>query len=99
MANSKISLGNTCYMNATIQALRAVPELRFALSMYAMSHTYENSSVSYFLLLWYFFRLGQNTGLPLPKALYDLYKNMGTTTDSVNPNDFLQALREVRVLL
>ena len=29
-----ISLGNTCYMNATIQALRAVPELQLALGAY-----------------------------------------------------------------
>ena len=26
------SLGNTCYMNATVQALRAIPELQVALS-------------------------------------------------------------------
>lgn len=85
-------------MNATIQALRAVPELRFGLSMYAMNYTYANQFVSYFLLFWSLSRLGQTTELTLPKALYDLYKNMGTTTDSVNPNDFLQALRQVRVL-
>lgn len=85
-------------MNATIQALRAVPELRFGLGIYITNHRYANESVSYFLLLWYFFRLGQTTELPLPKALYDLYKNMSTTTDNVDPNNFLQALREVRVL-
>lgn len=28
-----ISLGNTCYMNATVQALRALPELQAALNM------------------------------------------------------------------
>lgn len=26
------SLGNTCYMNATVQAMRAIPELQAALS-------------------------------------------------------------------
>lgn len=84
-------------MNATIQALRAVPELRFNLGMYAVTQTYAHKSVSYFLLLLCFFRLGQTTELPLPKALYDLYKTMSATTDSVNPNDFLQVLRQVRV--
>ena len=28
------SLGNTCYMNATVQALRAIPELQVALTAY-----------------------------------------------------------------
>lgn len=32
-----VNLGNTCYMNSTVQALTAVPELRRALSQYEMS--------------------------------------------------------------
>ncbi|KIL65371.1 hypothetical protein M378DRAFT_186464 [Amanita muscaria Koide BX008] len=66
------NLGNTCYMNATIQALRAIPELQLAL----------NSS-------------GLPPGLPLPNALRNLYKNMSSTTDTVNPDTFLQVLRQV----
>jgi len=66
------NLGNTCYMNATVQALRAVPELQLALSA-----------------------PGLPAGSPLPKALSDLYKNMSSTTDTVNPNGFLQVLRQV----
>lgn len=31
------NLGNTCYMNATIQVLRAIPELDNALAKYARS--------------------------------------------------------------
>lgn len=30
------NLGNTCYLNATVQALHAVPELRAALQLYVM---------------------------------------------------------------
>lgn len=66
------NLGNTCYMNATIQALRAIPELQLAL----------NSS-------------GLPPGLPLPNALRNLYKNMSSTTDTVNPDTFLQVLRQI----
>lgn len=31
------SLGNTCYMNATVQALRSIPELQTSLATYAPS--------------------------------------------------------------
>lgn len=40
-ADRLISLGNTCYMNATVQALRAVPELQLALSAYVNSFDLE----------------------------------------------------------
>ena len=37
-----VNMGNTCYMNATVQALRAVPELRTALAAGAASSTLAN---------------------------------------------------------
>jgi len=37
------NLGNTCYMNATLQCLRAVPELQQALTKYPGNITAENS--------------------------------------------------------
>lgn len=33
-----MNLGNTCYMNATVQCLRAIPELREALRKWVSSH-------------------------------------------------------------
>ena len=33
------NLGNTCYMNATVQVLRAIPELQTALTRYAEFYT------------------------------------------------------------
>ena len=34
------SLGNTCYMNATVQALRAIPELQVALTAYVALYSH-----------------------------------------------------------
>lgn len=38
-----VNLGNTCYMNATLQAMRAIPELQVALQKYALSRSVSNS--------------------------------------------------------
>jgi len=62
-------------MNATVQALRAVPELQVALDTPSLQST-----------------------TPLPAALRDLYHNMSRTTDSITPMQFLQVLRQVRVI-
>lgn len=65
------NLGNTCYMNATVQTLRAVPELQQALSV----SVHQSSTL-------------------LPGALRDLYRDMGKTTDSITPMQFLSILRQ-----
>ncbi|KAJ3487917.1 hypothetical protein NLI96_g3205 [Meripilus lineatus] len=62
------NLGNTCYMNATVQAMRAIPELQTALQA-APSLT------------------------GIPSGLKNLYVQMAHTTESVQPQPFLQALR------
>jgi ubiquitin carboxyl-terminal hydrolase 14 len=71
-------MGNTCYMNATVQAMRAIPELQVALSPTASTSRSTTSSGS----------LG-----PLSGSLRDLYSQMGRTTEGVMPIGFLNSLR------
>lgn len=72
------NLGNTCYLNSTLQTLRAVPELQDALV------NYEPSGGAAF---------GGIPGLDLTKQLRDLYKNMSQTQEAYTPIGFLQSLR------
>ncbi|ESK93314.1 ubiquitin carboxyl-terminal hydrolase 6 [Moniliophthora roreri MCA 2997] len=74
------NLGNTCYMNSTVQALRAIPELQVSLgvSQSGQPSTSANPSLS-----------------GLPASLRDLYAGMACTTDPVNPASFLNVLRQV----
>ncbi|KAJ4480924.1 hypothetical protein J3R30DRAFT_3462421 [Lentinula aciculospora] len=75
------NLGNTCYMNSTIQALRAIPELQVALGVQSPSASSSSSA--------------PNLGGTLPKPLRDLYANLARTSDAVNPTSFLNVLRQV----
>lgn len=85
------NLGNTCYMNSTLQTLRFVPELQEELQKYQGGgpETGEfgaaaggSSSL-----------LGGIIGSDLTLALRDLYKQMGQTTEGFPPMMFLGALR------
>lgn len=72
-------------MNSTVQAMRAIPELRIALSTH-VSHP--RSPVLHLTSIC------RSSPLDvLPRALRDLYTNMSRTTDSVIPNTFLTVLR------
>lgn len=88
------NLGNTCYMNSTLQTLRFVPELQDELQKYqgggpASSSFGAAAGGSSSLLAG----LGGIAGSDLTLALRDLYKQMGQTTEGFPPMMFLGALR------
>ncbi|XP_078543572.1 ubiquitin carboxyl-terminal hydrolase 14 isoform X2 [Lissotriton helveticus] len=71
------NLGNTCYMNATVQCIRSVPELKEALKRYsgALRASGELASAQY-----------------ITAALRDLYDSMDKTSTSIPPIILLQFL-------
>ncbi|KAF9773205.1 hypothetical protein IL306_009028 [Fusarium sp. DS 682] len=80
-----INLGNTCYLNSTLQTLRLIPELQEALGKYQPDGNAGNASG--FMLT--------GTNMDLASQLSNLYKKMGETQDSFPPMNFLNALRVV----
>ncbi|KAI1300480.1 ubiquitin carboxyl-terminal hydrolase-like protein [Xylaria venustula] len=74
------NLGNTCYLNSTLQALRAIPELQDALLKY------EPPSAS---------TTGTLSQLDLTRQLRDTYKYMSETQDAYTPHAFLTSLRNL----
>ena len=86
------NLGNTCYMNSTLQTLRFVPELQRELVKYRpVTNQAPNPLVA---------GLGLDQSMAalfeegdLTSALRDLYKQMGSTTEGVPPIVFLRQLR------
>ncbi|BFZ58548.1 deubiquitinating enzyme [Savitreella phatthalungensis] len=74
------NLGNTCYMNSTLQLLRAVPELQQDLKQYVQSSASGSAA-------------GASGGAALTGSLRDLFKSMEASSDAVSPAMFLGALR------
>jgi len=74
------NLGNTCYLNSTLQALRAIPELQDALTGYEPP----SSSAS-----------GTLPQLDLTRQLRDTYKYMSETQEAYTPHTFLASLRNL----
>jgi ubiquitin carboxyl-terminal hydrolase 14 len=85
------NLGNTCYLNSTLQTLRGVPELQQELLQYSTSTAGDGSSrladLSNFGLG------GLGASMDLTASLRDLYKQMSETQEGFPPLMFLNALR------
>ncbi|PNY29535.1 Ubiquitin carboxyl-terminal hydrolase 6, partial [Tolypocladium capitatum] len=75
-----VNLGNTCYLNSTLQTLRSIPELQTALSKYSPSLSDLMAGMP---------------RVDLAAQLASLYKMMGQTEDAFPPISFLNALRVV----
>ncbi|KAL4924770.1 ubiquitin-specific protease UBP6 [Aspergillus undulatus] len=87
------NLGNTCYLNSTLQTLRSVPELHEELQRYRPSRNAGGGSSVSSLSDFGLGGLGSSTDLTL--SLKDLFKQMSETQEGFPPLLFLNALRSV----
>ncbi|RAH66789.1 ubiquitin-specific protease UBP6 [Aspergillus aculeatinus CBS 121060] len=85
------NLGNTCYLNSTLQALRGVPELQEELLRYRPAAGSSGGSSLAGLSSLGLGGLGASTDLTA--SLRDLFKQMSETQEGFPPLMFLNALR------
>ncbi|KNG44952.1 ubiquitin c-terminal hydrolase [Stemphylium lycopersici] len=85
------NLGNTCYMNSTLQTLRSIPELQEELLRYSSSNAAESSGFAQQLSQFGLGGLGASSDLT--GSLRDLFKQMSETQQGFPPLMFLNALR------
>ncbi|KAF7717912.1 Ubiquitin carboxyl-terminal hydrolase [Penicillium ucsense] len=84
------NLGNTCYLNSTLQTLRGVPELQEELQRYQSASSSGRSNLAD---LGSFGLSGLGGSNDLTASLRDLFKQMSETQEGVPPLMFLNALR------
>jgi ubiquitin carboxyl-terminal hydrolase 14 len=87
------NLGNTCYLNSTLQTLRSVPELQDELSKYTAAPPASGPQGNTFGDLSLFGLGSLGSSMDLTASLRDLYKQMSETQEGFPPLLFLNALR------
>ena len=83
------NLGNTCYLNSTLQVLRSIPEMQDSLKLYKTDPAARSSLQD----LSRFGLDGLSGATDLTAQLRDLYKRMSETQEGFPPHLFLNALR------
>lgn len=83
------NLGNTCYLNSTLQVLRSVPEMQEELALYKPTVNGSSSLQN----LSQFGLGGLQSSQDLTASLRDLYKQMTETQEGLPPYMFVNALR------
>ena len=87
------NLGNTCYMNSTLQTLRAVPELQDQLLKYKNSGTGSSGGIDLSQFGLPSGSLGSSGSADITGSLRDLYKQMSETQEGFPPLVFLNSLQ------
>ncbi|KAF7908672.1 uncharacterized protein EAF01_004427 [Botrytis porri] len=81
------NLGNTCYLNSTLQTLRAIPELQDSLQKFTPTEAGSNNMLNAF-------QLSRPQSLDMTAAMRDLYMQMSETQEAFPPLIYLNALRQ-----
>lgn len=84
------NLGNTCYLNSTLQVLKSVPEMQETLALYKPEPAASDSNIQN---LSQFGLGGLGSSTDLTGSLKDLYQQMSETQEGFPPLMFLNALR------
>lgn len=86
------NLGNTCYLNSTLQTLRAIPELQQVLASYKTTSNASSGLSTSGLSRYGLEALAGSSDLTA--NLRDLYKQMSETQEGFPPMLFLNAFRQ-----